>query len=1042
MQQQTFNFDQLAHAEPAHDAETTSLPPPVAAALPVPLVRPDRQLTYGGAIHFEWPAPEHDRDTITVDRIREDIDGPSHRFVICRGDTVEVFFSHEKTDIGEVVGISHANVQVCVRFPGGKDGVWLSKGQIYPSIETTASGRKNGQRLSEVIAEVNGRHGAGLTEADRVLPIAGAAPTPRFVLRFLETHAGQEFALSDLRREFGCVDFDPDNPLANPVNHALRTLRDSGQAHVVEPRWGEPRFSVLKLPDATEDLTLAQCPQTMRGAELHRLFRKHKHTIAEFAKQYGFTQKHVREVFERGLDNQNAVRDWLEAILPRRDSTKTAATAAESAPTTTASYTFDEYKQIRRSFADGSLPYSEFHAHFAKLCESQGAIVNELTSRFNAKELVVIAGRMGSWDANRSTKDENAKSIYRKMLSSFVLDGMVSYSMGERYEDAVKSKVQAVTLESYAQDFAERQAKADEHSKALTDPQTFFEFRTFLQAKSEADLSDEQLARYDVLHADMTRERRAAQVTTTVEQFKSEELGEIEFQIKQGYHDKRQCPIWIVQLSTRVERAAFDELNRKAKMLGGWFSSFKRSDSGFQFLDEERAKRFTALLSGDADRRDVLEARKERREQTASERLHELAEELAKRADEVIERSESSLQNTVRRADIQAGVRGRAFSDQALARTMHSIAEALSRGEANYLDGIRHKTHIETLDTVLYLAKWARVRAAKRGEGETTYSHGSTLDRIEDEPIGPKDIRFAKYPIPEVYKRNLEELVLRCQSARGVRQAAEKMRKRLSREKDDFVTFRNEHDIEALSDFLGRAKGAGFDVERIELTLEKHKRLQRANITDVHELRSALREYLGHRAAARGDDPVKIAERELIGKNLPGFFPTPPSVIARMLELSEIGPEHSVLEPSCGKGDIVDAVIAEQPDAKLHAIELNHSLAEVLSAKGHDVEFGDFLEHAGSYDRVVMNPPFEDGADMEHIRHAHSLLKPGGRLVSVISEGPFFRVDNKSVAFRDWLEEVSAEVERLPDDAFIGAEAFRETSVRTRLVVITKEGDA
>jgi len=79
---------------------------------------------------------------------------------------------------------------------------------------------------------------------------------------------------------------------------------------------------------------------------------------------------------------------------------------------------------------------------------------------------------------------------------------------------------------------------------------------------------------------------------------------------------------------------------------------------------------------------------------------------------------------------------------------------------------------------------------------------------------------------------------------------------------------------------------------------------------------------------------------------------------------------------------------------------------------------------------------------MEHIRHAYSLLKPGGRLVSVISEGPFFRVDNKSVAFRDWLEEVSAEVERLPDDAFTGVEAFRETSVRTRLVVITKEGDA
>jgi hypothetical protein len=76
---------------------------------------------------------------------------------------------------------------------------------------------------------------------------------------------------------------------------------------------------------------------------------------------------------------------------------------------------------------------------------------------------------------------------------------------------------------------------------------------------------------------------------------------------------------------------------------------------------------------------------------------------------------------------------------------------------------------------------------------------------------------------------------------------------------------------------------------------------------------------------------------------------------------------------------------------------------------------------------------------MEHVRHAFSLLKPGGRLVSVVSEGPFFRVDNKSVAFRDWLEEVGGDVERLPDDAFSTAEAFRVTGVRTRLVTIRNE---
>src|SRR5690606_30123805 len=104
-----------------------------------------------------------------------------------------------------------------------------------------------------------------------------------------------------------------------------------------------------------------------------------------------------------------------------------------------------------------------------------------------------------------------------------------------------------------------------------------------------------------------------------------------------------------------------------------------------------------------------------------------------------------------------------------------------------------------------------------------------------------------------------------------------------------------------------------------------------------------------------------------------------------------------------------DAIKENCPDISLQAIEWNRTLSDVLSAKGHEVEYGDFLEHAGVYDRIVMNPPFEQGADMTHIRHAYSLLAAGGRLVSVISEGPFFRSDQHSAAFREWLAEVGGE---------------------------------
>ncbi len=66
-----------------------------------------------------------------------------------------------------------------------------------------------------------------------------------------------------------------------------------------------------------------------------------------------------------------------------------------------------------------------------------------------------------------------------------------------------------------------------------------------------------------------------------------------------------------------------------------------------------------------------------------------------------------------------------------------------------------------------------------------------------------------------------------------------------------------------------------------------------------------------------------------------------------------------------------------------------------------------------------MNPPFENGQEIDHVRHAFSLLAPGGRLVSVMSEGPFFRSDSKAIAFRAWLDEVGAETESLPENAFV-----------------------
>ena len=49
------------------------------------------------------------------------------------------------------------------------------------------------------------------------------------------------------------------------------------------------------------------------------------------------------------------------------------------------------------------------------------------------------------------------------------------------------------------------------------------------------------------------------------------------------------------------------------------------------------------------------------------------------------------------------------------------------------------------------------------------------------------------------------------------------------------------------------------------------------------------------------------------------------------------------------------------PDAEVTAIEINGELIELVHAKGHEAEQGDFLKHEGPYEACVMNPPFEKG---------------------------------------------------------------------------------
>lgn len=167
-----------------------------------------------------------------------------------------------------------------------------------------------------------------------------------------------------------------------------------------------------------------------------------------------------------------------------------------------------------------------------------------------------------------------------------------------------------------------------------------------------------------------------------------------------------------------------------------------------------------------------------------------------------------------------------------------------------------------------------------------------------------------------------------------------------------------------------------------------------------------------------------------------GFFETPLNIVAKMLELARLDNGSKVLEPSAGMGRI--AVELKKNGANVFCVEKNENRAKHLDELGFMCFNKDFLSMStntfNNFDAVVMNPPFEEGQDAQHVMYAYEFLREGGMLVSVMGEGVFFRNDKKSEAFREWLDVVGGETIELPEGSFKES----GTGVNTRLVVIER----
>ena len=169
----------------------------------------------------------------------------------------------------------------------------------------------------------------------------------------------------------------------------------------------------------------------------------------------------------------------------------------------------------------------------------------------------------------------------------------------------------------------------------------------------------------------------------------------------------------------------------------------------------------------------------------------------------------------------------------------------------------------------------------------------------------------------------------------------------------------------------------------------------------------------------------------------PQLFPTPRVVAVRMVKLAGIEPEDRVLEPSAGTGNLLRAIVDAQPAARIHAIEINRALCDAIPSglgrrpflQDGETLCQDFLtctvEQLGRFDKILMNPPFDHGADVAHIKHALRFLKRDGVLVALCANGPRQQAELRPLA--DTWEE-------LPDGTF----AEQGTNVRVVLLTVRR----
>jgi hypothetical protein len=749
-------------------------------------------------------------------------------------------------------------------------------------------------------------------------------------------------------------------------------------------------------------------------------------------------QSKLRRGGQKGVDEQpGGMFEEKPASLFGDEKPKAPDPAPEpAAPAPIAINSMTDLDALRKRFREGDMTAAEAMQAFEAALSAQ-EMFRSVLGAMSKDELLKRIRFARSSDKKKTLVDSYVRSI----VGSFNASGAVQYNPMEEdgYEKGLRRTMEKQT-DQQIKDAAEKRKKdAEEFKQRYTDPQTVLQFRDFISVRGMDKLTPEQKVRYDELVAEETKAQREreGQKAATIAKV---ETGAAELSdIITTKHSQKGHDLFVVKLTERVERDVYDRLNTAAKKLGGYYSAYAKSGAvpGFQFTTREAAEKFQAITKENVSVADVVQERKEAVKDNAVDRLRGMAEKMEESANEELGRER--LANTARRANMVANAEAAAEARKALASTMKNLADAIEDGSAKHLDGIRTRVDVETLEGLLRQAKHRWVQEQdKAGKGKGL--------KLSEMPVSVEMIEAAPYPYPYGHRENVADIARHVANKPGFKRDAVALLKMV-----DDATRRDQwsviaDNLQTQETLYAVAKEAAKDprlkytAQSIMESFDVLGRVQRMGLSNPATLRAALREFMQYRKGASGADPIKKMERELIGAKIDGYFPTPARIVDQMIELAGIEPGMTVAEPSAGKGNIADKIREAASEAALSVIEPVTRLRNILTAKGHNIVDSDFMGHEGQYDRIVMNPPFENGQDIDHVRHAYSLLKPGGRVVAIMSEGPFFRSDRKATEFRDWLDSLSGTSEKLPDGSFKDSE--RSTGVATRLVVIDKDSSA